>query len=608
MKKLFIILALVLLLCACGQEPEETTEVTTQPSTAATEPTGLYDPDSSLEQQTGGAVLVYPLEDDRYIGFSQMGNRLLLHKDDGTLQVVMGQLGELVAQYNTGDTILSATGTNFDTNNQGMAYYAESEKAVILLNPQLQETSRFAMPEDMTGKPLISMEKQEIYYCVPGEVRALHMETGISRLIKSHSYEAQSLENCYFEGAVLECHLTDGYGKTQRLYLDAKTGMTLAIDDSLFQLQTVGDRFLGYRFDSGRTQIIFGDLHGQLQELSGVEYVANGLAMNCAVSYETQGDTTTLYLHDLAEGKTVSQVNLPQVAEPVMILADETYVWILAQVDGQQALLRWSPEKNTAEENLVEKLPVYTLENPDEAGLSQLQKRVDQLNKAYAPRINIWQNAVKVTGGHTLVPEHSVQSLSDLLDRLQALMDRFPTYFLGETVDSGIIRIGLVHSIDDGQPWVQFWQDGSCYILISSDADFEAAAYRGIGLAIDAHVLGHSRDFDFWENRNPEGFTYTLSDDLSLIAEENLPYLEGESRAFVELQSMTYANMDRATIFAEAMKADNAALFATPFMQTKLLRICEGIREAYNVEKVKDAYPWEQYLTEEMNFSNINRD
>lgn len=611
MKKLLSVFALLLLLSACGQLPANTTESTTQPPTTVPEPTGLYDPDSLLEQQTGGAVRVYPLEDNDHIGISLMGNRLLLHRADGTLLVVMGDLCEVVAQYSTGETIIGASGSNYDTNNQGMAYYAEKENAVILLNPQLQETSRFSMSEDMMGSPVISMDNREIYYCVPGEIRAFSMETGISRLIKTHTYENQNLENCYFNGAVILCRLTDASGKTRQLYLDTQTGLTVASDDTLYQLMTYGDNYLGYRFDSGREQIIFGNRQDAPRELimSQSEGVLSGaLAMNSAVSYQTGEKGTVLYLHDLAEAKTAAQVALDNVAEPVMITADSRYVWVLAEVDGQQALLRWTPDEKSEVENQLDTMPVYTLEKPDETGLAQCQTQVDRLNKAYAPRINIWQNAVEVTGGYTLVAEHNVKTLEDRLLRLENLLSQFPELFLGQTVDSGIIRIGLVHSIDDGKNWVQFWENGSCYILVSSGADFEDALLRGIGLAVDAHVLGHSRDYDFWDNRNPEGFSYLLSDDTSLIPEDALQYLEGESQAFIDLDSMTYPNLDRAVFFAEAMKPDNAQLFTAPYMQAKLLRICEGIREAYNVEKVQDAYPWEQYLTEEMNFSNFNRD
>ena len=62
MKKLLFLLAFALLLSACGQAPASTTESTTQPNTTAPEPTGLYDPESLLEQQTGDGIAVQHLD------------------------------------------------------------------------------------------------------------------------------------------------------------------------------------------------------------------------------------------------------------------------------------------------------------------------------------------------------------------------------------------------------------------------------------------------------------------------------------------------------------------------------------------------------------------
>ena len=44
------------------------------------------------------------------------------------------------------------------------------------------------------------------------------------------------------------------------------------------------------------------------------------------------------------------------------------------------------------------------------------------------------------------------------------------------------------------------------------------------------------------------------------------------------------------------MAEENAGVFASETMQKKLRRMCEGIREAYGLEKVKEIFPWEQYL------------
>ena len=59
---------------------------------------------------------------------------------------------------------------------------------------------------------------------------------------------------------------------------------------------------------------------------------------------------------------------------------------------------------------------------------------------------------------------------------------------------------------------------------------------------------------------------------------------------------MNYPHEDRCRIFYHAMQPDNADMFKTATMQKKLMRLCTGIREAYNLEKKTVEYAWEQYL------------
>jgi len=46
------------------------------------------------------------------------------------------------------------------------------------------------------------------------------------------------------------------------------------------------------------------------------------------------------------------------------------------------------------------------------------------------------------------------------------------------------------------------------------------------------------------------------------------------------------------------MKPDNGELFKSETMQKKLAMLCKAVRDAWNLEKKSDVYPWEQYLTE----------
>ena len=611
MKKLIYVLLALALLCGCAAEPVETTvpTETTQP-----EPTGLYIPESTIEKNTDGAVRACPLEDN-YVMLTAMGERLLLGRLDGTLTMLHGELCEVGATMELDAAFYTAEFPK-DITAQGVAYYSEADHSVVLLNPHLQENRRIAMPEDMVETPVICLQSQQIFYCTPGQIRVLDMQTGISRLIKSHSYPKQYLHGSYFGGEVIRCELIDESNRSEYLFLSTKNGETLGRDDTLYDLQTHDQLFFGHRNDGLISQIMLGNrTESQLYELKleDVNAVAPALTLGGTVSYECADGSTTLSFHHLKQGKVTSQVTLEGIAGISALTADGNYVWLLATPadSRKQVLLRWDISMTQVSDGEPTLQTLYTSQNPDETGLAACKERADALAKTHGIRIHIWQDAIAQTGDHTLTAEHNTQSITLWLDTLEEVLTRFPEGFLKQTMDRGSIRLCLVRSIDAGSPWMpwtQFWHESSCYILISTEADWEDAALKGIGLAVDAHVLGHSRDYDFWDNRNPEGFTYIQDETVLTPTEEQKPFLEGEQRAFVDFASMQDPPIDRATIFAEAMKEENAELFAYPGIQSKYLRICEGIREAYNAEKVKDAYPWEQYLTEEMNFSNYDRD
>ena len=73
-------------------------------------------------------------------------------------------------------------------------------------------------------------------------------------------------------------------------------------------------------------------------------------------------------------------------------------------------------------------------------------------------------------------------------------------------------------------------------------------------------------------------------------------FLEGDDRAFIDSYSMTYPAEDRARIFECAANPGNELLFTSPILRAKLLRICTGIRQAFNLTQEEGPYVWEQYL------------
>lgn len=596
MKKYLCLMLVLLLLTGCaGQGSQEPTEET-QPRQE-----GLYAPEHTLEQQTDSAVRVYPLGTDCYTNLYMMGSKVLLISGEGDGTVLHGDNGIVTAEHKL-EGFLPGTSV-FDVDVKGAAYYVPESREVVLLNPQLQETNRIQLPEDVQGKPAISLASNEIFFCRPNEIRALNISSGIARLIKSHIVTEQTITGCYFNGKVIGCLSTDSNNIQRQLYLDASNGTTLEEDSWVYELKTCEDRLFVRRIDNRIDQIIIGTLEGErkLLSLQEGEIAAEALALNGAVSYRQAETGTILSFHDFSLGQTTAQITLHQVGAPMAIGSDQHFIWALVQDPadtGTLLLLRWDVSKSQLAQPAAATATLFTADAPDTEGLKLCEDKADDLNDAYGVRVSVWEDAVKKTGGYQVTAEHQPAILDEMMTRLEPALQLYPDGFLRKTVKSGWIRIGLVRSIESGEPWVQYWENGDCYLLLTSQADFSEAFLETLGYAVDSRVLGNSRDYDTWNQLNPERFVYTAEAEGQ--TQDVAAYMDGETRAFVNMQAITSATEDRRQLFIAAMGDGNESVFQSAAMQAKLRRMCEGIREAYGLEKKKELFRWEQYLTEPM--------
>lgn len=511
------------------------------------------------------------------------------------LTVLAGELGEVVAKLETGEVTSVSV---MDTAATGIAYYLPTNRQVIVLNPQLNKVTQLTLPEVIVGKPVISLMKNEVYYSTGGEIRALNMSTGISRLLRQQALTKQTLLGGYFEGTVLLCQLTDEAGIANMEYISSETGQTLRGSQGISNLQTDGAEFFTYWQDGTLHQTVFGTRGGEAQRFLAPtlpeDKIGGRVAFPAAkgvVDYVETENGLELCYYDLRSGKHTAQVIIPGMKAPTKLYCDGTYIWILT-ADKNNALYRWDLGKSTVTDENTYVTALYTSQNPDVQGLDQIRVKANEYQNQYGVKLHFWQDGVAHTGGHTLVAEHHTQVIEDALEKLITVLSQFPDRFLLKTVEKGWIRIALVQSIDGDKDWVQFWEEGDCWIVISSKADVVQAALQGIAYGVDSHVLGNSREFDDWAKVNPEGVTYAYNG----VPEEKPELLEGDGRVFADMLSMTYPHEDRCRIFYNAMLPDNAAMFTSPVMKEKLLRVCMGIREGYNLQKRTETFAWEQYL------------
>ncbi len=587
-KTLVAVLALLLLLAGCkGSDAPETTENSTA---AETVPQGIYIADSDIEQQTQGAVRAYQLEADSYSWLAAIGDKLLLARGDSGTELTLLTGDTCIPAKTELATDLTAQEACFRATYSGFVYYNPDTREAVYLDPQLQQVNAVRLPEEMQDKPVFSPDGSQIFYCTDREIRVLEVEMNISRLIRSHNCASQQLMGCYFEGKVLCCRVVDEEENTSVLYLSAETGQTLSTDSAMTALYSYENDYLALRMDGSVRQRIFGNLDTAPQQLNtDSSFVAAALELGGAVCYGTaENGDLHLDFYDLAAGRRSAAIDLPGVGMPQSILADRWTgcLWLLT--DGN-TLLRWDVKASALAEETVCTSPVYTAAAPDEAGLEACEQRVSQMNSTYGVRIRIWQTAVKYPGEYNLEPEHQTAAINSVLDELETVLQEFPKKFLYKSVSS-TIRICIVRTVDGRIEATQYWDGGDAFIILPVGVDVRESMIQALGYVVDSHVLGNSAKYDYWNTLNPEGFIYG--------AEPEEAYLTGDTRAFVDRESTVSSTEDRSRIFWQAMQPDNAQLFASEIMQEKLLLLCQGIRDAWNLEQKTEIYPWEQYLSQ----------
>lgn len=592
MKYVLIItmIAAILLVGCSGNTAVETTQATTV-TTTPTEDSSLYVENSGIEQRTQGAVQMYAL-DGTYTDVSIIGDNILLADNYGAtyLAAVDADTGVPEGSVRIGKNIPLGAGGLQRTYN-GIGYYIKEKHQAVILNAQLQEIQRIDLPEDMTGEPAFAAGGSELFYCIGNEIRALDLDLEITRLVKTLTYQEQSLHGCYFYGELLACAVTDQLGEQYTIYVSAKTGQTLAQDDSLHTIYTSKDHYFGLRTDGVVEQFIVGSYDGEAQQIHPAkgESIYSAVAMGGVIGCQKDQDgLVQLSVYNINSGKKTAAIAVSGLDTPIAACADDNNVWFLAadEETSVQSLYRWDVTKCSVSEEIVHTSSVYTAESPDVAGLEQCGVRAKELGGKYGVDIRIWENAVRNSGEYLLEAEYQTEAINASLDKLESVLGVFPENFLYKSVKNQI-RICIVRSISGGLNGAQYWYNGDAYILLTPEADIWAELAGGVGYVVNSHVMGKSPVMDEWNTLNPEGFVYGTPDENLLI---------GESRAFADVQSMQSVADDRGRLFLYAITEGNEDIFQSVTMQAKLLTLCQGIRDAWSWEKKTDVYPWEQYL------------
>lgn len=602
MKRLFFLLCVCLLLSGCV---ESAAAGTTPAATAtATLPTQTQ-PDTSTEPNDETLqVLSSQAPDGYYLRCFHKGLLLFSGSECTTLTLLQGEDLSVSASVSL-EFFLRADDPSIRIWEDALSYFDPVQQKTVVLDAALQEVASIAAPDGLVGSPVLSSDRNVLYYCTANALRAWDLRTGIRRLVRGFSYPSQTVSGLHLHDTVVQCSVQEGT-QTRTLLISVKDGRLAAEHDGPVSLTTQGNHYYA-SFLSGTVQaLVFGDTSQSPQMLTPdgpfTQWYFLPSLHGVVTGQEAEDGSTELSYFDLSNGEKAASLSLGSQNRLVSAASDNQQVYLLLydEQNLSTTICRWDITGQTSGEQS------YTSAySADSVALAQCQQTAREMSEKYGIEILIGPEAAAVQPwDYNLEAETLVSVLQQELNLLDQWLQQYPQEILSATAsDFSSLKLCIVRSLTgtaesaslDSANGLHFDNDGDAYIVLAAGEYAEQALYHELFHVMETHILNHSTAFDQWEMLNPAGFSYDCDFEKNEQRDPEI-YLTGEDRAFVDTYSMSFPAEDRARIMEYAMLPDGEERFQSRTMQAKLLKVCQGIREAYGLESEDTVFPWEQYL------------
>ena len=603
MKRILPLLLLCLFLWGCGPVTGTQETIRAAQATASTQPEKVViGPQVCFD----GALLVYSPGVSDATGLYPMGRDLLVLS--GTEQTTLTILqGEELAQAAsiTLSFLLTPQDPSLRVGDGYLSFFDPLERETLVLDSSLRTVSHIPAPEDLEGVPILSGDRNSLYYCAKDGIRVWDLEAGLRRRIKEMAFPGQSLAGLALQDTVLLCAIPQE-GQSRTTLVSAQTGSLIyeATGDITLSGQ---NGWYSASLPRGLDQVLLCGEDPENPQLflpeegtSQCFYLTNHPG---AVTYGNQG-VCRLDYYNLLSGRRISSLTLDAGFTPIAEAdTPEGALYILARMNTTWVIFRWevTPDNALAVQETNSYLSPYK-DDPEAA--NQCGAYAARLSEKFGISIRIGQEAARVPSpDFRLEPETQPGILLRELQKLEQSLSVFPDSLLPDTASHfSSLNLCLVQSITDTSQTgsrefatgAQFLDGTDAYVVITAGKDSGQALYRELFHIMETHILTESSALDQWNKLNPQTFAYTYG--ISAPEASSEEWLAGENQAFLDVESMTFPKEDRSRIFQAAMLPGNKDTFRPWILQRKLTAICKGIREAYGLTESPESYPWEQYL------------